>query len=129
MAAFGASDAWQGGGMVIDAVHGISSEGFNPIKNGFQAEWPEWGAVFYEGTSFGFNVTAIGAKVPLVLGATDGIERVRSMFGVTVSRWDNARVVLGNVVSQSVNQLILTGSAIGKAFGFVREVNGVVSGP
>lgn len=129
MAAFGASDAWQGGGLVVDAVQGISSEGFNLIKTGFQLAMPEWGGAVYEGTSLGLNVGAIGAKVPLIVGASDGIERATSMFGVTVSRWDNARAVLGNVVSQSVNRLMLTGSAIGKVFGFGKEVNAAGSGP
>jgi len=129
MAAFGASDAWQGGGMVVDAVHGISGEGFNLIKTGFQLAMPEWGGAVYEGISLGLNVGAIGAKVPLIVGASDGIGRVKSMFDVTVSRWDNARVVLGNVASQSVNRLMLTGSAIGKAFGVEREVNAVGTGP
>ena len=115
--------------MVVDAVQGISSEGFNLIKTGFQLAMPEWGGAVYEGTSLGLNVGAIGAKVPLIVGASDGIERATSMFGVTVSRWDNARAVLGNVVSQSVNRLMLTGSAIGKVFGFGKEVNAAGSGP
>jgi hypothetical protein len=46
-----------------------------------------------------------------------------------ISRWDNARVVLGNVVDQSVNRLMLTGSAISKAFGFGKEVNAAGNGP
>jgi hypothetical protein len=129
MAAFGASDAWQGGGMVIDAVQGISSEGFNLIKTGFQLAMPEWGGAAYEGTSLGFNVAAIGAKVPLIVGASDGIGRVNSMFGVAVSRWDNSRVMLGNVLSQSMNRLMLTGSAFGKAFGFGKEVDAAGNGP
>jgi RHS repeat-associated protein len=129
MAAFGASDAWQGGGMVVDAVQGISSEGFNLIKAGFQTAMPDWGGTAYEGISLGMNVTAIGAKVPLIVGASDGINRVKSIFDVTVSRWDNARVVLGNVLSQSTNRLMLTGSAIGKFITFGKEFSAAGSGP
>lgn len=123
MAAFGASDAWQGGGMVVDAAQGITSEGFNLIKTGFRVAMPEWGGAVYEGTSLSLNLAALGAKVPLIVGATDGINRVQSMFGIAVTRWDNARVVLGSVVSQSTNRLMLTGSAVGKAIGFGMEVN------
>ncbi|MBL8377588.1 MAG: hypothetical protein JNM79_06970 [Burkholderiales bacterium] len=123
MAAFGASDAWQGGGMVVDAVQGISSKGFNLIKSGFQAAWPEWGGALYEGASLSFNLGALSAKVPLVVGASDGIERTSSLFGVTTTRWNNATEKLGVFLSKSVNQMILTGSAFGKAFGFGLEVN------
>jgi hypothetical protein len=115
--------------MVVDAVQGVSTEGFNLIKTGFQTAMPEWGGAAYEGTSLGLNVAAIGAKVPLIVGASDGINRVKSIFDVTVSRWDNARVVLGNVLSQSTNRLMLTGSAIGKAITFGIEVNSAGGGP
>jgi hypothetical protein len=59
------------------------------------------------------------AKVPLIVGASDGIAHMTSMFGVMVSRCD----LIGNVVSQAVNRLMLTASAIGKALGIVKEVN------
>jgi hypothetical protein len=130
MAAFGASDAWQGGGMVVDAVQGISSEGFNLIKGGFQSAWPEWGGALYEGASLGFNSGALSAKVPLMVGASDGIERTSSLFGVATTRWNNATEKFGVFLSKSVNQMILTGSAIGKTFGFGLEVNKAAgSGP
>lgn len=129
MAAFGASDAWQGGGMVVDAVQGISSEGFNLIKGGFKLAMPEWGGVAYEGVSLSFNLAALGAKVPLIVGASDGIERATSLFGVAATRWNNATEKFGVFLSKSVNQMMLTGSAIGKAVGVGLEVNKVGGSP
>ena len=114
--------------MVVNAVQGISSEGFNLLKFGFQSEWPVWGGALYEGASLGFNVGALSAKVPLIVGASDGIERADSIFGVTVGRWNNATEKFGVFLSKSVNQMMLTGSAIGKVFGFGVEVNKAAGG-
>lgn len=51
-----------------------------------------------------------------------GIERTGSLFGVTATRWNNAGEIMAVFLSKSVNQMVLTGSAIAKTFGFGAEV-------
>ncbi len=117
VAAVGASDGVQGATMILDAVQGISSNGYNPIKSGVEELFPIWGATIYDGTSLALNVGTLGVKVPLIVGATDGINRMKSMFGVVVSKWDNSKIVLGTLYSAASNRKSIVVGAIHKAFG------------
>ncbi|MBS0446663.1 MAG: hypothetical protein JSR59_12025 [Proteobacteria bacterium] len=126
MIAFGASDAWQGGTKVVDAFNGLTSEGFNPLKTGFTSLMPDWGATAYDGLSLGANLYSLTAKVPLFVGATDGITRTGSLFGLDVSRWDSTKAFLGAVngqVGQLVNRITLTGSALWKTYGLGKDIS------
>jgi filamentous hemagglutinin len=123
MAAIGASEAWQGGEMLWDATRGVASEGFNLIKSGFQKVNPEWGGIAYETTALTANLASLVVKVPLVVGASDGIERATSLFGAVATRWNNASEKLGVFVSKELNQLMLTGSAAGRGVALGQELN------
>lgn len=47
------------------------------------------GDVAYDSTFLLLSGLTLGASVPLKVGASDGINRANSMFGVTVPRWQN----------------------------------------
>ena len=61
---------------------------------------PTWGDTAYDATFLVLTVGTFGAAVPLKVGASDGINRANSMFGVTVPRWQNPIVnpITNNVV-------------------------------
>lgn len=107
VAAIGASEATQGTTMLWDALHGVNSDGFNPLKAASNAAFGQYGDAVYDTAALASSVGALAAKVPLVLGPTDGIDRAKSIFGVTVSQWDNAKYIpaLGLYLPPVVNQL------------------------
>ena len=89
LAAFGASEATEGATGLYRQYQGQGAAGVNPIRNGLNAIWPTWGDTAYDATYLGLSVLALGAPVPLKVGASDGIDRVNSLFGATVPRWQN----------------------------------------
>lgn len=56
---------------------------------------------------------------------TDGIKRIKSLFGVTAARW-NLSQAIGGVLSaqagQSANRISLSGSAMFKAYSISKSV-------
>ncbi|MCQ8895616.1 hypothetical protein NQT62_04060 [Limnobacter humi] len=120
MMAFGASDATEGATMLVDAVRGVTSEGFNPLKVGVTGLLPNAGTLVYDSASLAFSAAALAARVPLYVGVTDGITRASSLFGVTTSRWDAPFAFANSVtgqVGQILNRATLAGSALWKAYG------------
>jgi RHS repeat-associated protein len=124
MMAFGASDATQGATMMVDAFNGTTSDGLNPLKAGFISVRPNAGAMTYDVLSLGANVMAIGSKVPMYIGATDGIAQTGSLFGVTTSRWDQASAFANSITGQAgqmLNRATLAGSALWKSYGLSKD--------
>jgi filamentous hemagglutinin len=107
VALIGASEATQGATMLWDALHGVQSEGVNPLKAASNAAFGQYGDAVYDTAALAASVGALASKVPLVLGPTDGINRAKSIFGVTVNQWDNAKYIpaIGLYVPPFVNQI------------------------
>lgn len=126
MMAFGASDAMQGATMMVDAFNGTTSDGLNPLKADFISVRPNAGAMTYDIFSLGFNLGSLSAQVPMYVGATDGIARTGSLFGVTTSRWDSVSAFSNSVtgqVGQMLNRATLAGSALWKSYGIGKDGN------
>ena len=124
MMAFGASDATQGATMLMDAYDGVTSQGLNPLKAGIVGLLPNAGALTYDALSLGFNLGSLSAQAPMYIGATDGIARTSSLFGVTTSRWDAASAFANSVTGQAgqmLNRATLAGSALWKAYGLSKD--------
>ena len=122
--AFGASDATQGATMMMDAYDGVTSQGLNPLKAGITGLFPNAGALTYDALSLAANVGALSAQVPLYIGASDGITRASSLFGLTTSRWDAASAFANSVTGQAgqlANRASLAGSALWKAYGLSKD--------
>jgi len=122
LAAFGASEAIEGGTGLYNSFMGQGSQGYNPIRIGFNAVAPVWGDTAYDATFLLLSAGAIGARVPLQVGASDGINRVNSLFGVTVPRWQNPII---NPLNKTVllPQTAAQGSLL---YGVVEKVPAVV---
>lgn len=87
---------------------------------------PDWVAAVYDGLSLAANLYSLTAKIPLFVGATDGITRTGSLFGLDVSLWDSTKAFLGAVdgqVGQIVNRIALTGSVLWKIYGLGKDIN------
>ena len=90
MTAFGSSTMIEGGSGLYNAYNGSAAPGVNPLRNQFNQANPTWGNTVYDGLNLAFTVMAMGAPVPLKVGVSDGINRTESLFGTTVSRFNNA---------------------------------------
>lgn len=100
LVAFGASEAIQGGTGLYNYAMGNTPSSFNPLRSGLNYLSPVWGDTAYDATFLALTIGTLGATVPLKVGASDGINRANSMFGVTVPRWQNPIVnpLTNNVV-------------------------------
>jgi filamentous hemagglutinin len=105
LAVFGASEATEGATGLYRQYQGQGAAGFNPVRSGLNELSPVWGDTIYDGTFLGLSVLAIGAPVPLKVGASDGINRANSMFGVTVPRWQNP------IINPLTNKVMLSPTA------------------
>ena len=92
MFAFGASDMIEGSTALMNRYDGISADGVNPLRLGFNKLNPTWGNAVYDGINFAFSIAAMRVQVPLNVGVADGLNRPVSMFGVTVPRIDNVNL-------------------------------------
>ncbi|MDR5823706.1 hemagglutinin repeat-containing protein, partial [Caballeronia sp. LZ043] len=110
MVALGLSDMAEAGSDLYNRYNGINLPGVNPLRNGFNEVLPSgWGNIAYDGLSLAAAVGALYAPVPLKMGTADGLGRPGSMFGVTVSRFNNKWLVpfTGIAAPYGVNQGIL----------------------
>ncbi len=130
MAALGTSDAVEGVTGLTNAMLGYGASGFNPIKYGLNEIMPVWGNAAYDGLNLTFNLLAMRARVPLKLGLADGLDRPSSIFGVTVSQFNNPKLVqiinwsLPNGTAQ--NTLLMGAGA--KAIGLANDINNAGAG-
>jgi hypothetical protein len=125
MAAFGASDIAEGADGLYNRYNGISSPGTNPLRNGFNQALPAgWGNVVYDGLNLATSIGALYAPVPLKMGISDGLNRSGSMFDVTVSNFNNNRLIpfTGNAAPYGVNQGILLFGVGTKGAAFINDI-------
>jgi hypothetical protein len=109
--------------MVWQALEGISSDGFNPIRDLVFQKYIPGGDLTYDVVSLGITAGAIYAKVPLIVGATPGMATKGSMFGFKVSRWQN-RVKIGPIVlPRWATDWMLGGSVAAKGAEVYKDLN------
>jgi hypothetical protein len=123
MAAIGASDAVQGGDMLWQAINGITTEGFNPIKDLIFQQYVPGGDVTYDIASLGITGGAIFAKVPLIVGATEGISTQTSLFGFKAMRWQNSIKLGPFVLPRWATDWILGTSVVSKGAATYKDAN------
>ncbi|WP_256659119.1 hemagglutinin repeat-containing protein [Pseudomonas sp. R4-39-08] len=88
MMTFGAGNMWEGGSGVWNHYTGLNDNS-NPVRAAFDLIPGGYGPTVYSGADLAFSVGAGFVKVPLKLGLADGLNRSKSMFGVTVRKFDN----------------------------------------
>lgn len=87
----GTSTAIDGGTGLYNQYNGRGTTGIDPLRHGFNQVLPQgWGDIAYDGMNLVFSIGALKAHVPLKVGASDGINRTSSLFGVKVPRVGNA---------------------------------------
>jgi filamentous hemagglutinin len=89
MTAFGSSTMIEGASGLYNAYNGSSAPGVNPLRTGFNQLSPTWGNTVYDGLNLTATIMAMGVQVPLKVGVSDGINRTESIFGSTISRFNN----------------------------------------
>ncbi|KZS00576.1 Uncharacterized protein APZ42_003081, partial [Daphnia magna] len=102
LAVFGASEATEGATGLYRQYQGQGAAGFNPVRR------------------------SLTTPVPLKVGASDGINRANSMFGVTVPRWQNPIInpLTNNVLlSPTAAQGVLVYGVTTKVPAVVEDVN------
>ncbi len=105
LAVLGASEVIEGGTGIYNSLTGTGKSGSNPVRIGLNMLWPVAGDTIYDASYLGLSVLTLGASVPFKVGATDGINRVDSMFGVTVPRWQN------QIINPMTNKVLLPRAA------------------
>ena len=126
LAVFGASEATEGATGLYRQYQDQGTGGFNPVRSGINSVSPVWGDAIYDGSYLGLSILTLGATVPLKVGASDGINRVNSMFGATVPRWQNPIIypLTGTVVlPQTAAQGVLLYGVGAKVPAVVENVN------
>jgi filamentous hemagglutinin len=89
LAMFGLSEVTDGATGLYNQYQGNGAVGFNPMRAGANTLWPTWGNTIYDASFLAASVLSLGVVVPAKVGFSDGINRVDSMFGVTVPKWQN----------------------------------------
>ena len=93
MIIFGESNMVEGFSGLMKRYDGYGDVGFNPLRTGFNQLNPTWGNTAYSVLDLSTSVFALGAQVPLKMGASDGINSSISLFGATVPRFSNATII------------------------------------
>ncbi|QDX22357.1 hypothetical protein FP568_14600 [Pandoraea pnomenusa] len=89
-AVFGGSEAIEGFNGLYRLATGSGSAGFNPVRDFLVTNLPVgWGNIAYDVGALGANMLTLGIRMPYNIGFTDGVNRSKSIFGVTTSKWDN----------------------------------------
>jgi filamentous hemagglutinin len=89
-AIFGGSEAIEGATGLYQFVIGNGPGGYNPVRDSLVNNLPAgWGNTVYDVGSLGSSLLSLGVRVPYNIGVTEGIDRTKSIFGVTASKWDN----------------------------------------
>jgi filamentous hemagglutinin len=92
-AVFGGSEALEGATGLYRFVTGDGAEGYNPVRDALTNNLPVgWGNTVYDIGSLGSNLLSLGVRLPYNVGVTEGIDRTKSIFGVTASKWDNPKI-------------------------------------
>lgn len=88
--AFGASEAIEGATGLYNFFTGNGPPGFNPLRSALTVALPPgWGSTAYDIGSLGATLLGLGVQLPYNIGFTEGIDRAKSIFGVTTSKWNN----------------------------------------
>ncbi|UZE03243.1 filamentous hemagglutinin N-terminal domain-containing protein [Pseudomonas mediterranea] len=88
MAVFGAGNAYEGGVGMYNHIWLGEDGPSNPVKDVFSALPGGYGPLVYSGADLVLSAGAGFVKVPLKVGAADGLN-AKSLFGVTVRKMDN----------------------------------------
>ncbi|MBN9096394.1 hypothetical protein, partial [Pandoraea pnomenusa] len=89
-AVFGGSETIEGVTGLYRFATGSGPAGFNPVRDLLVANLPVgWGNVTYDVGALGANMLSLGIRMPYNIGFTDGVNRSKSIFGVTTSKWNN----------------------------------------
>jgi filamentous hemagglutinin len=92
-AVFGGSEAIEGATGVYRFVTGDGPGGYNPVRDVLVDNLPAgWGNTVYDVGALGSNLLGLGVRLPYNIGVTEGIDRTKSIFGVTASKWDNPKL-------------------------------------
>ena len=54
---------------------------------------PVWGNTAYDALNLGFTIGSLAVPVPRMIGASDGIDRAKSLFGSTTSGFNNVKML------------------------------------
>ncbi|PNB48305.1 hemagglutinin [Pseudomonas sp. GW456-12-10-14-LB2] len=124
MATIGAGNAVEGSSGFYNHIFGDEPFRYNPVKDAFSYFGGEYGSAAYSGADLFFSAGSGFVKVPLRI-SSDGLKNTKSLFGVTVEKFDN------NFVVPVFGKTLPFGSALGmylygvtgKASDFYKELN------
>ena len=130
-AIIGGSEAVQGTTLVAGAVQGIATDGINVVKGALESAMPEIGGAVYDAAALATTVGGAALKVPAIIGKSDGVNRVKSMFGVTVRAWNNRKGLIGGMIlSQGANRLNTVRAGAQRVLDGGRDIyNGITNPP
>ncbi|WP_211451092.1 hemagglutinin repeat-containing protein [Collimonas antrihumi] len=93
MTAFGSSNMMEGGNALYNAYIGNPAMGVNPLRYGFNQAMPAWGNTAYDTLNLVATLASFTVPVPKMIGASDGIDRAKSIFGSTTTGFNNVKML------------------------------------
>ncbi|TLG88001.1 hypothetical protein FEM54_28260 [Pseudomonas edaphica] len=111
--------------MIWERAERPSSFAGNPVKSAFDLIPGGYGPLVYQGADTLLSAGAGFGKVPLVMGASDGL-RKGSIFGVLVPKMDNNFIIplLGTKTPFGTALGVYVGGVGYKGYGFYEEAKG-----
>ena len=125
MSAFGAGNVLEGTTGMYNHFWGDEPKSYNPVKSAFDLIPGGYGPLVYQGADTLLSAGAGFGKVPLVMGASDGL-RKGSIFGVLVPKMDNNFIIplLGTKTPFGTALGVYVGGVGYKGYGFYEEAKG-----
>lgn len=125
MVAFGLSDAYEGADGLFARYEGKNRSGINPLRYGINQINPSWGDTAYDGLNLMASVAALRVSVPLKIGNLEGMNRPKSMFGVSVPNIRNQTLIpfINRPAPYGTTQSILLFGAGSKTVTVVNDIN------
>ncbi|WP_175507992.1 DUF637 domain-containing protein, partial [Pseudomonas sp. NFPP24] len=125
MSAFGAGNVFEGTTGMYNHFWGDEPKSYNPVKSAFDLIPGGYGPLVYQGADTLLSAGAGFGKVPLVMGASDGL-RKGSIFGVLVPKMDNNFFIplLGTKTPFGTALGVYVGGVGYKGYGFYEEAKG-----
>jgi len=129
MVAMGSSDFTEGATGLYNFYKGEGAAGLNPLQYAFNSISPKWGNVAYDTVDLAVSFGGLFLRQPLNIGVADGLGRPQSMFGVTVSAYNNTKLLpLTNMPLPGVNQPLMLFGVGSKGVTVYNDVNSANGG-
>ncbi|MFA9441907.1 hypothetical protein ACDA63_19935, partial [Uliginosibacterium sp. sgz301328] len=130
-AILGLSDTHEGIDSLSHRIENNDAPGFNPMRYWINSALPGLGNTAYDGANLALSLSSLGFQAPLKVGATDGITKTGSIFGVTVPKFSNQTIIpiLNTVAPYGTTQSILILGVGSNTWSVIKDISDIWKKP